>query len=44
VVIGSLIDVKAVEKIEAFIADAFKKGAKVVTNYISSPAAHLLRQ
>jgi succinate-semialdehyde dehydrogenase/glutarate-semialdehyde dehydrogenase len=30
-VIGSLIDMKAVEKVEAHIADAVKKGAKVVT-------------
>jgi succinate-semialdehyde dehydrogenase/glutarate-semialdehyde dehydrogenase len=29
-VIGPLIDMKAVEKIEAHIADAVKKGAKVV--------------
>jgi succinate-semialdehyde dehydrogenase/glutarate-semialdehyde dehydrogenase len=29
-VIGSLIDMKAVEKVEAHIADAVKKGAKVV--------------
>jgi succinate-semialdehyde dehydrogenase / glutarate-semialdehyde dehydrogenase len=30
-VIGPLIDMKAVEKVEAHIADALKKGAKVVT-------------
>ena len=30
-VIGPLIDMKAVEKVEAQIADAVKKGAKVVT-------------
>jgi len=30
-VIGPLIDMKAVEKVEAHIADAIKKGAKVVT-------------
>ena len=30
-VIGALIDVKAVEKVKAHIADAVKKGAKVVT-------------
>ena len=30
-VIGPLIDMKAVEKVEAHIADAAKKGAKVVT-------------
>ena len=30
-VIGPLIDTKAVEKVEAHIADALKKGAKVVT-------------
>jgi succinate-semialdehyde dehydrogenase/glutarate-semialdehyde dehydrogenase len=30
-VIGPLIDMKAVEKVEAHIADAVKKGAKVVT-------------
>jgi Aldehyde dehydrogenase family len=30
-VIGRLIDMKAVEKVEAHIADAVKKGAKVVT-------------
>jgi succinate-semialdehyde dehydrogenase/glutarate-semialdehyde dehydrogenase len=30
-VIGPLIDTKAVEKVEAHIADAVKKGAKVVT-------------
>ena len=30
-VIGPLIDIKAVEKVEAHIADAVKKGAKVVT-------------
>src|SRR6201984_2407089 len=30
-VIGRLIDMKVVEKIEAHIADAVKKGAKVVT-------------
>jgi succinate-semialdehyde dehydrogenase / glutarate-semialdehyde dehydrogenase len=29
-VIGRLIDMKAVEKVEAYIADAVKKGAKVV--------------
>ena len=29
-VIGPLIDMKAVEKVEAHIADAVKKGAKVV--------------
>ena len=29
--IGTLIDMKAVEKVEAHIADAVKKGAKVVT-------------
>ena len=29
--IGALIDMKAVEKVEAHIADALKKGAKVVT-------------
>ncbi len=29
--IGPLIDMKAVEKVEAHIADAVKKGAKVVT-------------
>jgi len=31
-VIGPLIDIKAVEKVEAHIADAVKKGAKVVTS------------
>jgi succinate-semialdehyde dehydrogenase/glutarate-semialdehyde dehydrogenase len=31
-VIGPLIDMKAVEKVEAHIADAVKKGAKVVTS------------
>jgi succinate-semialdehyde dehydrogenase/glutarate-semialdehyde dehydrogenase len=30
-VIGPLIDMKAVEKVEAHITDAIKKGAKVVT-------------
>jgi succinate-semialdehyde dehydrogenase / glutarate-semialdehyde dehydrogenase len=30
-VIGPLIDMKAVEKVEAHIADAVKKGAKVIT-------------
>ena len=30
-VIGPLIDMKAVEKVEAHIADALKKGAKIVT-------------
>jgi len=30
-VIGPLIDMKAVEKVEAHISDALKKGAKVVT-------------
>src|SRR5580692_2769878 len=30
-VIGPLIDMKAVEKVEAHIADAVKKGAKIVT-------------
>src|SRR3974390_2528029 len=30
-VIGPLIDMKAVEKVEAHIADAIRKGAKVVT-------------
>ena len=30
-VIGPLIDMKAVEKVEAHIADAVNKGAKVVT-------------
>ena len=30
-VMGALIDMKAVEKVEAHIADAVKKGAKVVT-------------
>ena len=30
-VIGPLIDTKAIEKVEAHIADAVKKGAKVVT-------------
>jgi acyl-CoA reductase-like NAD-dependent aldehyde dehydrogenase len=30
-VIGALIDMKAVEKVEAHIADAVKKGAKAVT-------------
>jgi acyl-CoA reductase-like NAD-dependent aldehyde dehydrogenase len=30
-VIGPLIDMKAVEKVEAHIADAAKKGAKVAT-------------
>ena len=30
-VIGPLIDMKAVEKVDAHIADALKKGAKVVT-------------
>jgi succinate-semialdehyde dehydrogenase / glutarate-semialdehyde dehydrogenase len=30
-VIGPLMDMKAVEKVEAHIADAVKKGAKVVT-------------
>jgi succinate-semialdehyde dehydrogenase/glutarate-semialdehyde dehydrogenase len=30
-VIGPLIDMKAVEKVEAHIAEAVKKGAKVVT-------------
>jgi succinate-semialdehyde dehydrogenase / glutarate-semialdehyde dehydrogenase len=30
-VIGPLIDMKAVEKVEAHIADALKKGAKVIT-------------
>ena len=30
-VIGPLIDMKAVEKVEAHIADAVKKGVKVVT-------------
>jgi succinate-semialdehyde dehydrogenase/glutarate-semialdehyde dehydrogenase len=30
-VIGRLIDMTAVEKVEAHIADAIKKGAKVVT-------------
>jgi succinate-semialdehyde dehydrogenase/glutarate-semialdehyde dehydrogenase len=30
-VIGPLIDMKTVEKVEAHIADAVKKGAKVVT-------------
>jgi succinate-semialdehyde dehydrogenase/glutarate-semialdehyde dehydrogenase len=30
-VIGPLIDMKAVEKVEAHIADTLKKGAKVVT-------------
>ena len=30
-VIGPLIDMKAVEKVEAHIADAVKNGAKVVT-------------
>jgi acyl-CoA reductase-like NAD-dependent aldehyde dehydrogenase len=29
-VIGPLIDMKAVEKVEAHIADAVKKGAKIV--------------
>jgi len=29
--IGRLIDMKAVEKVEAHIADAVKKGAKIVT-------------
>ena len=29
--IGPLIDMKAVEKVEAHIADAVRKGAKVVT-------------
>ena len=29
--IGPLIDMKAVEKVEAHVADAVKKGAKVVT-------------
>jgi len=33
-VVGPLIDMKAVEKFEAHIADAVKKGAK------SAPAAH----
>jgi succinate-semialdehyde dehydrogenase / glutarate-semialdehyde dehydrogenase len=31
-VIGPLIDMKAVEKVEAHIADASKKGAKVLTS------------
>jgi succinate-semialdehyde dehydrogenase/glutarate-semialdehyde dehydrogenase len=31
-VIGPLVDTKAVEKVEAHIADAVKKGAKVVTS------------
>jgi succinate-semialdehyde dehydrogenase/glutarate-semialdehyde dehydrogenase len=37
-VIGPLIDMKAVEKVEAHIADAVKKGAKVVTG--GKRAAH----
>jgi succinate-semialdehyde dehydrogenase/glutarate-semialdehyde dehydrogenase len=38
-VIGPLIDMKAVEKVEAHIADAVKKGAKVVLD--GKHAAHL---
>jgi hypothetical protein len=34
-VIGPLIDMKAVEKVEAHIADAVKKGAKLVTGAIA---------
>jgi succinate-semialdehyde dehydrogenase/glutarate-semialdehyde dehydrogenase len=37
-VIGPLIDMKAVEKVEAHIADAVKKGAKIVA--IGKRAAH----
>src|ERR1700737_3247436 len=39
-VIGPLIDMKAVEKVEAHIADAVKKGAKIVTG---GKCAQLLR-
>ena len=38
-VIGPLIDMKAVEKVEAHIADALKKGAKVVTGGSAPPRA-----
>ena len=34
-VIGPLFDMKAVEKVEAHIADAVKKGAKLVTGAIA---------
>jgi acyl-CoA reductase-like NAD-dependent aldehyde dehydrogenase len=47
-VIGPLIDMKAVEKVEAHIADALKKDAKVVCNLqgmgISIPTARGLRR
>ena len=37
-VIGPLIDMKAVEKVEAHIADAVKKGAKIVTGVSVRPS------
>jgi hypothetical protein len=42
-VIGPLIDMKAVEKIEADIADALKKGAKIFTARSAPPWGHLCR-
>ncbi len=41
-VIGPLIDMKAVEKVEAHIADALKKGGEVVTG--GKRAAHQLKR
>jgi len=38
-VIGPLIDMKAVEKVEAHIADALKKGTKVFTGRPARPRA-----
>jgi hypothetical protein len=42
-VIGALIDMKAVEKAEAHIADAVKKGAKVFTGGTRGLGRHLRR-
>jgi succinate-semialdehyde dehydrogenase / glutarate-semialdehyde dehydrogenase len=42
-VIGPLIDMKAVEKVEAHIADALKKGAKVVTGGKRAAGRQFLR-
>jgi len=42
-VIGPLIDIKAVGKVEAHIADAVKKGAKVVTGGKRAAGRQLLR-
>jgi succinate-semialdehyde dehydrogenase / glutarate-semialdehyde dehydrogenase len=39
-VIGPLIDMKAVEKVETHLADAVKKGAKVVTGGKSAAHQH----